>query len=53
METAILYRSRQLDDKGKKAMMPVEFIAQQEVVIKGETNFWKLKRREEKSKDTS
>ena len=32
----------------EKAMMPVEFIAQQEVVIKEETNFWKLKKREEK-----
>ena len=31
----------------EKAMMPVEFIAQQEVVIKEETNFWKLKKREE------
>ena len=28
-------------------MMPAEFIAQQEVVIKEETNFWKLKKREE------
>ena len=32
----------------EKAMMPVEeFITQQEVVIKNETNFWKLKKREE------
>ena len=31
----------------EKAMMPVEFIAQQEIVIKEETNFWKLKKREE------
>ena len=31
----------------EKAMMPVEFITQQEVVIKEETNFWKLKKREE------
>ena len=31
----------------EKATMPVEFIAQQEVVIKEETNFWKLKKREE------
>ena len=31
----------------EKAMMPVEFIAQQEVAIKEETNFWKLKKREE------
>ena len=30
----------------EKAMMPVEFITQQEVVIKNETNFWKLKKRE-------
>ena len=28
-------------------MMPVEFISQQEVVIKEETNFWKLKKRKE------
>ena len=28
--------------------MPVELIAQQELVIKEETNFWKLKKREEK-----
>ena len=27
--------------------MPVEFITQQEVFIKNETNFWKLKKREE------
>ena len=31
----------------EKAMMPVEFITQQEVVIKEETSFWKLKKREE------
>ena len=31
----------------EKAMMPVDFITQQEVVIKNETNFWKLKKREE------
>ena len=31
----------------EKVMMPVEFIAQQEVVIKEETSFWKLKKREE------
>ena len=31
----------------EKAMMTVEFITQQEVVIKAETNFWKLKKREE------
>ena len=31
----------------EKAMMSVEFIAQQEVVIKEETIFWKLKNREE------
>ena len=30
-----------------KAMMPIEFITQQEVVIKNETNFCKLKKREE------
>ena len=35
--------------KMAKAMMPVEFITQQEVVIKEETNFWKLKKREEQS----
>ena len=28
-------------------MMPIEFITRQEVVIKNETNFWKLKKREE------
>ena len=28
----------------EKAMMPVEFITQQEVVIKDETSFWKLKK---------
>ena len=28
-------------------MMPVEFIGQHEVVIKDETNSWKLKKREE------
>ena len=28
-------------------MMPIDFITQQEVVIKNETNFWKLKKREE------
>ena len=32
----------------EKAMMPVEFITQPEVVIKNETNFWKLKKREER-----
>ena len=31
----------------EKAMMPIEFITQQEVVIKNDTNFWKLKKREE------
>ena len=31
----------------EKEMLPVEFTAQQEVVIKNETNFWKLKKREE------
>ena len=31
----------------KKAMMPVEFKTQPEVVIKNETKFWKLKKREE------
>ena len=31
----------------EKAMMPVEFIAQQEVVVKKDTKFWKLKEREE------
>ena len=31
----------------EKVMMTVEFITQQEVVIKAETNFWKLKKREE------
>ena len=31
----------------EKAMMPIEFIIQQEVVIKNETHFWKLKKREE------
>ena len=31
----------------EKAIMPVEFIGQQEVVIKDETKFWKLKKREE------
>ena len=28
-------------------MMPIEFITQQEVVIKNDTNFWKLKKREQ------
>ena len=28
-------------------MMPIDFITQPEVVIKNETNFWKLKKREE------
>ena len=31
-------------------MMPVEFITQQEVAIKEETNFWKLKKREEQGR---
>ena len=31
----------------EKAMVPVEFITQQEVVIKDETHFWKLKKGEE------
>ena len=31
----------------EKAMMPIDFITKQEVVIKNETNFWKLKKREE------
>ena len=31
----------------EKTMIPVEFITQQEVVIKNETNSWKLKKREE------
>ena len=31
----------------EKAMIHVEFITQKEVVIKIETNFWKLKKREE------
>ena len=31
----------------EKAMMPIDFITQQEVVIKNENNFWKLKKREE------
>ena len=31
----------------EKAMMPIDFITQQEVVIKNETNFWRLKKREE------
>ena len=31
----------------EKAMMPIDFTTQQEVVIKNETNFWKLKKREE------
>ena len=31
----------------EKAMMPVEFITQPEVVIKNETIFWKLNKREE------
>ena len=31
----------------EKAIMPIDFITQQEVVIKNETNFWKLKKMEE------
>ena len=31
----------------EKAMMPIDFITQPEGVIKNETNFWKLKKREE------
>ena len=31
----------------EKAMMPIDFITQPEVVIKNENNFWKLKKREE------
>ena len=31
----------------EKAMMPIDFINQPEVVIKNENNFWKLKKREE------
>ena len=31
----------------EKVMMPIKFITQQEVVIKNEINFWKLKKREE------
>ena len=59
--TSLKYSKKQNYDRGKlpsfievvnsttmeKAMMPIEFIAQQEVVIKEETNFWKLKKREE------
>ena len=31
----------------EKAMMPIDFITEPEVVIKNENNFWKLKKREE------
>ena len=31
----------------EKAMMPIDFITQQKVIIKNKTNFWKLKKREE------
>ena len=31
----------------EKAMMPIDFITQPEVIIKNENNFWKLKKREE------